>query len=63
MQMFVSVQNLITRVQKEARKIIHDLHYQNEIKNNYQELEKKLGGVGASEKVAQFLLKDLLINS
>ncbi|MBB77966.1 MAG: lipid-A-disaccharide synthase [Crocinitomicaceae bacterium] len=50
-------------IQKEARKIIHDLHYQNEIKNNYQELEKKLGEVGASEKVAQFLLKDLLINS
>ncbi len=50
-------------IQKEVRKIIHDLDYQNEIKNNYEELEKKLGGVGASEKVAQFLLKDLLINS
>ena len=50
-------------IQKEVQKIIHNLHCQNEIKNNYEELEKKLGGVGASEKVAQFLLKDLLIDS
>jgi len=48
-------------IQKEAKKIIRNIHYQNEIKKNYEELQKKLGGVGASEKVAQFLLKDLLV--
>ena len=48
-----------TRIKAEVDRLINDSDYRNQMNVNYQLLREKLGGGGASEKVAQSLLKTI----
>ena len=48
-----------TRIKAEVDRLINDSEYRNQMNGNYQLLKEKLGGGGASEKVAQSLLKTI----
>lgn len=47
------------RIKAEVDRLINDSEYRNQMTHNYQLLKEKLGGGGASEKVAQSLLKTI----
>lgn len=47
------------KISEELKKILTYEDYHNEIMRNYEELAQKLGGGGASERIARSLLKEL----
>ena len=55
------IQNECTpeNIEAEVNKLVNDKNYRNSVLNAYDDLEKILGGGGASKKVAQSLLKTI----
>lgn len=47
------------KISEELKKILTDSNYNAEIMSNYKKLAEKLGGGGASERIARSLLKEL----